>query len=205
MINIGGGRPGESDMALLGHPGKFTYCLAEEEESSALAPLHTSLGYEQTDSVVTVIGAEAPHSVLYSPTGEVISDALKLSKLIAGALSNLGSNNAILQGGAGVVILNPDHANIFSQANLDRAGIQAAIFEHTAHSNRSLVESGGGYTPNIVNDELVNAFNGPQDILIVVAGGPGAYTMVMPTWSAGPHVNQAVSVLIETDQFCEIL
>ena len=34
MINIGGGRPGESDMALLGHPGKFTYCLAEAAEAS---------------------------------------------------------------------------------------------------------------------------------------------------------------------------
>ena len=41
MINIGGGRPGESDMALLGHPGKFTYCLAENEELSPLPPLHS--------------------------------------------------------------------------------------------------------------------------------------------------------------------
>ena len=28
-MNIGGARPGVSDMALLGHPGKFTMCLAE--------------------------------------------------------------------------------------------------------------------------------------------------------------------------------
>ena len=35
MINIGG-RPGESDMALLGHPGKFTYCLAEAAGASQL-------------------------------------------------------------------------------------------------------------------------------------------------------------------------
>lgn len=34
LINIGGGRPGVSDMALHGHPGKFTYCLAELEEES---------------------------------------------------------------------------------------------------------------------------------------------------------------------------
>ena len=38
MINIGGAKPGESDMALLGHPGKFTYCLAEDEEHSPLRP-----------------------------------------------------------------------------------------------------------------------------------------------------------------------
>ena len=57
MINIGGAHPGVSDMALLGHPGKFTYCLAEDEEASPFPPLHTALGYRATDSVVTVIGA----------------------------------------------------------------------------------------------------------------------------------------------------
>ena len=49
LINIGGGRPGVSDMALLGHPGKFTYCLAEAEEDSPFPPLHTSLGFDATD------------------------------------------------------------------------------------------------------------------------------------------------------------
>ncbi|GIS18359.1 MAG: hypothetical protein CM15mP120_02750 [Pseudomonadota bacterium] len=59
MLNIGGARPGESDMALLGHPGKFT-CLAEDEENSPLPPMHQDLGFDPNDSVVTVIGAEAP-------------------------------------------------------------------------------------------------------------------------------------------------
>ena len=31
LINIGGGRPCVSDMAIHGHPGKFSYCLAEAE------------------------------------------------------------------------------------------------------------------------------------------------------------------------------
>ena len=44
MINIGGGRPGASDMALLGHPGKFTYCIAENEAQSPFEPLHVALG-----------------------------------------------------------------------------------------------------------------------------------------------------------------
>ena len=45
MINIGGGRPGTSDMALLGHPGKFTFCLAEDEENSPFPPMHVDLGF----------------------------------------------------------------------------------------------------------------------------------------------------------------
>ena len=69
-INIGGGRPGSSDMALLGHPGKFTYCLAENEEDSPFEPLHTSFGFERDESIVTVMGAEGPHSVLFGADGD---------------------------------------------------------------------------------------------------------------------------------------
>ena len=70
MINIGKARPGSSDMALLGHPGKFTYCLAEDEEHSPFPPMHVDLGFDAQDSVVTGVGAEAPHSVLYAGDGD---------------------------------------------------------------------------------------------------------------------------------------
>ena len=39
MMNIGDARPGVSDMALLGQPGKFSFCLAEAERSSPWGPL----------------------------------------------------------------------------------------------------------------------------------------------------------------------
>ena len=45
MINIGGGRAGISDMALLGTPAKFTCCVAEDEANSPFAPLHTAAGF----------------------------------------------------------------------------------------------------------------------------------------------------------------
>ena len=53
MINIGGARPGTSDMALLGHGGKFGQCLGEDEAHSPFAPLHTSRGFAAEDSAVT--------------------------------------------------------------------------------------------------------------------------------------------------------
>ena len=204
MINIGGARPGESDMALLGHPGKFTYCLAEDEEASPFPPLHTAPGFDEADSVVTVVGAEAPHSVLYSPTGEVEADAARLAKVIAAALNNIGSNNAILRGGAGVVILNPDHASVFRQANMDRATIQRLLFENATRSNEELAALAGGFAPSAAAEERYNAFNQPEDVLLLVAGGSGLYSMVMPTWCAGPHVNRAVSMTVELDQYCEV-
>ena len=106
LINIGGGRPGVSDMALLGHPGKFTYCLAEAEEESPFPPLHTSLGFAATDSAVTLLGCEAPHSVLYSDNADDPEDAEKLLYVLSVGLANIATNNAIFcsgtaAGGAG--------------------------------------------------------------------------------------------------------
>ena len=112
MINIGGARPGESDMALLGHPGKFTYCLAEDEEHSPFAPMHADLGFAPDDTVVTVIGAEAPHSVMYSGDADDPEDVNKLLEVLAIGLANMATNNAVLTGGGAVVVLNPEHAKI---------------------------------------------------------------------------------------------
>src|SRR5438105_11091257 len=39
LQNIGGAVPGETDRATLGHSGKFTYCLAENETESPWPPL----------------------------------------------------------------------------------------------------------------------------------------------------------------------
>src|ERR1700754_4293454 len=63
LLSVGGGIPGDLDKSTLGHPGKYTYCIAENEEASPWAPYHVERGYAPEDSTVLVIGAEAPHSV----------------------------------------------------------------------------------------------------------------------------------------------
>ncbi len=204
MMNIGGARPGSSDMALLGHPGKFTYCLAEDEEHSPLPPLHVALGFEAEDSVVTVIGAEAPHSVLSSATGDTAADAEGLLEALAAGLAGLATNNAILTGGCAVVVLNPDHAHILTAAGLDRAGIQARLYERAAHSVGTLKRVAPAFARGKDDSALRYCFQAPEDILVLMAGGSGLYSMVMPSWCAGPHRNRAVSVRIESDQFCAL-
>ena len=63
LLNVGGGWPPDFDKSTLGHPGKYTYCVAENETESPFAPYHVEHGYRPTDSTVFVIAAEAPHSV----------------------------------------------------------------------------------------------------------------------------------------------
>ena len=202
MINIGKARPGSSDMALLGHPGKFTYCLAEDEENSPFPPLHVDLGFEADDSVVTVLGAEAPHSVLFAGDGDDPGAYKVLLDLLAMGLSNAPSNNAILTGGAATVVLNPEHSGVFQKAGLGRQEIAQELYERCflePELVKRLMPAFAGDNPS-----RRMAFTGPEQILILQAGGSGLYSMVMPSWCAGTHTNAAVSVKVEADMFCEI-
>ena len=208
MINIGGGRAGESDMALLGHPGKFTYCLAEDEEASSFPPLHVDLGFQRQDSVVTVIGAEAPHSVLFSGDGDDPDSCQQLLHGLAVGLANIATNNAVLTGGAALVALNPEHAQVLAAAGLSRQDIAGRLHELCAHSAADLDRYAPAFAPRRGGQRDGAAarpcFTDADDILIITAGGSGLYSMVMPTWCGGPHRNRAVSVVVETGQFCAV-
>ena len=202
MINIGGARPGASDMALLGHPGKFTYCLAEDEENSPFPPLHTALGYEKEDSVVTVIGAEAPHSVIHSGDGDDPKQHEGLLDMLAIGVANPATNNAMLSSGTATVVLNPEHAGILHRAGLSREDIAAEICERCQHPNAELHQLSPGFAPSQAG--VRKAFRSPEQLLILMAGGSGLYSMVMPSWCAGTHRNSPSSSLVDFEFACEI-
>lgn len=206
MINIGGARPGAADMTLLGHGGKFTQVLAEAEESSPFEPLHVARGFDRQDSVVTVIGTEAPHSVIFLPpgAGETHEEAAeRLLATLAGALTHPGSNNRILRGGAAVIALSPDHAVLLQRAGFDRTAIAKRICELTTFAREDLEPQIPALRSRHDLSEL-SAFREPGDVLVVAAGGAGLYSAVFPTWCAGPHCNRAVSKAFEPAPSCEV-
>lgn len=202
MINIGGGRPGTSDMALLGHPGKFSYCLAENEEVSPFPPMHVDLGFDSQDSVVTVIGAEAPHSVLFSGDGDDPNQYELLLEVLAIGLANAGTNNAILTGGMATIVLNPEHASVLHKAGLSRQDIASEIYQRCEMDGAEANRLCAGFARKTLKPR--QAFTGPDQLLILMSGGSGLYSMVMPSWSAGANKNSAVSVKVEADFYCEV-
>ena len=204
MINIGGGRPGSSDMAVHGHPGKYTYCLAEAEERSPFPPLHVSRGFEADDSVVTVIGCEAPHSVIYSVNADDPEDADKLLHVLSIGVANLATNHAIFNSGTAVVVLGPGHADVLANAGLSREDIAQQLWERTHMSVADLNRYGGQFGGRYEGQDTYCALPSPEHFLILVAGGEGLYSMVMPSWGGGAHTNCPVSMKAEMDLFCEV-
>ena len=204
MINIGGGRPGQSDMALLGHPGKFSYCLAEAEAASPWEPLHVARGFAADASVVTVIGAEAPSSVIAVTDGDDPSSHDRILDALASSFSAVSTNNAMLRGGAAVVVLNPEHAAVLAGAGLSRLDVQRALVARAGNSRGALSKQAPAFAGSGAPDDWMPCFRSADDVLVLVAGGGGLYSTVMASWCAGGHRNSAISVLVDTDQACAV-
>src|SRR5919201_823197 len=64
LINVLGTIPGQMDRSTLGHPGKYTFCIAEDEEDSPWTPLPQERGIPAGVSGVTVMAGEAPRQVM---------------------------------------------------------------------------------------------------------------------------------------------
>src|SRR5258706_11544720 len=60
LINVLGCIPGQLDRSTLGHPGKFTFCIAEDEEDSPWKPLAQERGVPAGMSGITVMAGGGP-------------------------------------------------------------------------------------------------------------------------------------------------
>ena len=204
LLNIGGAAPGVSDMALLGHPGKFSMCLAEAEAVSPFPAVSSCWGYEPGADVVTVLGTEGPHSVMFVNDADDPDSPERLLRIIAEVVVNAGSNNLYLRTGAVAVALNPEHARVLSGAGWTREAIQQRVFDlcHVPCERLRLLNP--ALAPRVDDDEMVPAVPSPEHVVVFVAGAEGLYSAVFPSWSAGGHGNVVVHEPVITGQACEV-
>ena len=196
LQNVGGARPGREDRATLGHPGKLAYCLAEHESASPWPPLHVERGFAADDSCVTVCGAEAPHNVNDhgSTTGEALLGTL------AATAATTGSNNVYL-GGEPLLLLGPEHAQTLAASGWSKDDVKRRLWERArvplaAFGAENLARF-AVINPALFADRppgtTVGCCYGAEDLMIVVAGGPGKHSAVLPTFGA----TRAVTVRVE--------
>lgn len=203
--NIGGGRPGEVDRATLGQPGKYTYCIAENEEESPWSPLHVERGFRPEDSTVTLFAAEAPRALVD-----------QLSRSARGVVTTLGkcmesvAHHKWYKYAEVVLVLCPEHVRTIARDGWGKTEIRACIQEVTAKPLRALVAdadgSAEGLPRRLLGDDppadLLNRpvpkFAGDDSIQIVVAGGTaGKFSAVIGGWVGGSMGSQMVTKKIE--------
>ncbi len=181
LLNVGGAKPGEMDRSTQGSPAKYTFCFGENEEESPWEPYHVRRGFEAKDSVVTVLPCEPPHNVNdhASTSGEGIL------KTIAGTISQPGSN--LIYGTAPyVVALGPEHARTIHRDGFSIEDVQQKLYEASAvEVSRVSPENQENYEKDREQKPVNGKYyltRSPEDIQVLVAGGPGKHSAVIPTF-----------------------
>ncbi|HYC49143.1 MAG TPA: UGSC family (seleno)protein [Burkholderiales bacterium] len=184
LRNAGGDMPGETDMSTQGQPGKFTFCIAENEEDSPWTPFHVERGFSPDDSTVTVIGASAGHNVFTygCETGTEILEH------VVGAMTALGHNNVIFPTGP-LVVFGPEHANVLARDGYDKPKIREYLFRHARiplsrfreRTVRGLKHRRARWFEQAGDPDHIGVADDPSHINIVVAGGPGIHSQFVPT------------------------
>jgi hypothetical protein len=196
LMNTCGAIPGLFDRSCLGHPGKYSYCIAENAQASSWLPLHVERGLAPEASAVTVFACEGPRQVRngLSPTPEGVLTT------IADAMSSLGTSlttsGSVADSASGtrqgemVIVIAAEHMHTISRHGWAKRDVRTYLSEHARRTVADLKRGGG--VPGAVEpadaQQYVSVVERPEDLMIVAAGGDeGAMSAVIPSW--GPKVS----------------
>ena len=179
LINVLGGIPGQLDRSTLGHPGKFTFCVAEDEENTTWLPLSVERGIPAGTSAVTVMAVESPHQIM----NEWTHDPKELCDTYAAAIKSNMLTYSIWEGPYAVVIPK-QHRDIFAESNWTKAHIREYVYEVARVKRGEWRSVGKAAVAGRKNeDQVYRALRTPDDLLVIAAGGPaGGFAAILPPW-----------------------
>jgi hypothetical protein len=186
-------RPGVSDRATMGTPGKYTCCIAENEENHPWEPWHVERGLARDESAVTLVAASTMIQVWNYGNHE------QLLRAIGDALSFVGSI-AFLGQTPGAVILGGEHAELLRASGWSKKQIREFVVRHTGRSAAALKRAGrvdGNVEPGD-EEEMRYAMDVPEELMLVCAGSPiGALSMVLPGFGSSKTAGRSPAVRID--------
>src|SRR5580698_435706 len=197
LINILEVRPGGIDRATLGHPGKFSYCIAEDEENTSWAALSVQRGLPPGVSAVTVLAAGSPRQIM----NEWTTRPEEILETFAAEMRANMRHYSIWPGNYAIVIP-PQLREHLQTAGWSKTDIAAFIFERARIHRREWANVGKGLVVRDRGDTIYSALESPEQLLIVAAGGPaGGFGAVIPPWLG--HKSRAATEAVGACVDCE--
>ena len=178
IINVLGTRVGDLDKATIGHPGKYAWCMAENEELSPWEPLHVTRGQASDTSAVTVAAGLGPFQV-----GQHRDDAPE--RILDAFVDPLFAMGPLMK--EVLIMICPEHLEHFRSAGWAKGQIGEYLHE-TARRPASAWAAAGRPVPEFESNspEPISALVSPDAMIPVVAGGGGgAWSQIVATWSHG--------------------
>jgi hypothetical protein len=188
-VNIGGAQPGVISMSTFGQPGRYTYCIAENEEASPWEPLHVEHGFDRQDSTVAVLAAEAPQIVADTRSRR----APDLLTTIARSVEVVAHHKAVGLGDTALVF-SPEHVKTLAADGWSKGRVRQFLWECLRKPVHDLLPGGDGgeglsdealaaFPDGAQSATLVAKFQTPDCLKLLVAGGAaGRFTAIVPGW-----------------------
>jgi len=180
-----GGRP-EVTMSSVSDPGRFTWCIGENEEElpPGWDPMHVEKGYKSEENTVTVMNVHwrSPIHGFFAPTTD--EEAIEhVSKTIAEQEPHWY--------GEGLLVLLPEIAAQLARKAPTKTELKKILMVSTQVPWRELKKRQqariGDFPPKgfeISSDDTMVSpiFNKPEDINIIVTGGAGRHSYFLYPW-----------------------
>jgi hypothetical protein len=178
-MNVTGGTPGILDKSTLGQGGKYSMCMAENEEASPWEPLHVQRGWSLNDNAVTVFAVFSP--MQFSDGASNTPERL---------LDNMAYTMKGMRPGMGefVIVLSPEHIRIFRNAEWSKRQAMEYLHNQASVSTEHLKRNGkmeGEVAPGDATD-MHHIVETPEGIVFLVAGGDaGGFSSLISRWGGG--------------------
>lgn len=171
-------RSGDLDRSTLGHPGKISYCIAEDEENTPWASLSAERIGDPHASAVTVMAALGPRQIMNEWTTE---PSEILDTFVAEIRANM--RHYSLWAGNYAIVVPPQLRAHFDAAGWSKADIRQYVHERARIHRREWHDVGKGSAVADKGDREYAALESPDDLLVIAAGGPaGGFGAVIPPW-----------------------
>jgi hypothetical protein len=171
-------RPGGIDRSTLGHPGKISYCIAEDEEHSPWPSLAAERLGDPHVSAVTVMAAMGPRQVMNEWTTD---PAEILDTFVAEMRANM--RHYSIWAGNYAIVVPPQLSGHFDAAGWSKGDIRRYVHEHARIRRGEWADCGKGAVVGADGDREYAALTGEEDLLVIAAGAPaGGFGAVIAPW-----------------------
>lgn len=196
LINILEVRPGGIDRSTLGHPGKFSYCISEDEEDTTWLPLAATRGVPKDMNAVTVMAAQAPRQVM----NEWTTKPEEILETFAAEMRANMRHYSRYSGNYAIVVPKQLREHL-QAAGWSKADVQRHLHERARIRRGEWADVGKAAVVRDRADAVYTALPSPEHLLVIAAGGPaGGFGAVIPPWLG--HKSRAATVAIDACLDC---
>ena len=192
LINTLENHPGVLDRSTLGHPGKYSYCIAEDEENSPWEPLHVERGFSKETSTVTVFTCSGPWQLgaVWDGTPEAVLTAAGDTMLGL----NPGQSEVLL-------IMSREHQGFFKDAGWSKTQVKEFLYQKASRTAKewAAAQKVGPPEPG-KESEPIHVLQSPEGLVLIAGGGSGGpWDAIIPRWGRGAN-SRSITREIDTSR-----